>query len=165
MQGKILLLLAFVMLISGCASQATLTVLSQPEGAYVIEKVSGKGQGISPIIVNYDAKTLQRHKDGNGCYRVQGFDVKWASGASASLDTVLLCGDANGYYSITFSRDPNYPDLDKDLQIAMQSNSVRIQQQHANAIDSMAYSAKQMAEKPLKCISQQFGNYVKTVCK
>ena len=60
------------------------------------------------------------HKDVQGCYVVKGVEARWVSGARAMTDPVRLCGSATGSYTITLNRDASYPDLEKDLQFALQ---------------------------------------------
>lgn len=52
---------------AGCASNVTLTIQTQPEGAYVTEVGTGKALGIAPVQVSYDSQQLLRYKDANGC--------------------------------------------------------------------------------------------------
>jgi hypothetical protein len=146
-----------------------LTVFSQPEGAYLTEKGTGKVYGLAPATVVYDSKALSNFKGADGCYRVKGFEARWVSGATASLDLITLCGSSTGAYNITFSRAPTYPDLERDLQFTLQLQSIRAQQQQARAAQDAAAAAVYRAfnppqPKPLNCISTQFGNTVQTNC-
>jgi hypothetical protein len=166
--------LAFLALIavlaSGCATQASLTVRSQPEGAFITEKGSGKSYGIAPVTVFYDGATLLRHKGADGCYLVKGFEARWVSGTKASLELIRLCGSSVGDYNISFSRDPAQPGLDKDLQFALQLQALRAQQQQAKAAQDAAtaalFSAWANTERPnVNCTSTQIGNTVQTNCR
>jgi len=65
---------------AGCATRATLTVFSQPEGAYLTEKGTGKVYGVAPVAVVYDANALASYKRADGCYLVKGFEARWVSG-------------------------------------------------------------------------------------
>jgi hypothetical protein len=164
-----LILLSLVVTLSGCATQASLAVFSQPEGAYLTEKGTGKVYGVAPARVVYDSKALSNFKGADGCYRVKGFEARWVSGATASLDPITLCGSSTGAYNITFSRAPTYPDLERDLQFALQLQSIRAQQQEARAAQDAAAAAVYRAfnppqPKPLNCTSTQFGNTVQTNC-
>lgn len=169
---KVILLVALAFL-SGCATHATLSVMSQPAGAYITEKVSGAALGIAPVNSYYEATTLQKFKDGQGCYLVRGFEARWVSGARAATnESIRLCGSSTGGYSITVSRDPSHPDLEKDLQFAAQINAMLIQQQQAQAAKDAAnaalfsvFTAAQQASTPVRCSSYPIGNSVHTTCK
>lgn len=181
---RTLAIICAVLVMSGCATQASLTILSQPEGAYLTEKGSGKVFGVAPVVVAYDANALANHKRADGCYLVQGFEARWVSGATASVDHMTLCGSSTGAYTITFSRAPNYPDLQRDLQFALQIQAIRAQQQQARAAQDAAAAAQARAAQeaarartaqnaaalralnaaPINCTSTQMGHIVQTNC-
>ncbi|MEK6212333.1 MAG: hypothetical protein AABM64_18575 [Pseudomonadota bacterium] len=169
--GPRLAFLAMIaVLTSGCATQASLTVMSQPEGAFITEKGSGTSYGTAPVTVFYDGATLLRHKNADGCYLVKGFEARWVSGTTASLDFVRLCASNVGDYNISFSRDPAQPSLDKDLQFALQLQALRAQQQQAKAAQDAAsaalFSAWANTQRPnVNCTSTQIGNTVQTNCR
>ena len=157
-------------LAAGCATQASLTVTSQPEGAFITEKGTGNSYGIAPVIVVYDSAVLVHHKAPDGCYLVKGFDARWVSGAAASLELVRLCGSNVGSYKISFSRDPTLPGLDRDLQFALQVQALHAQQQQAKAAQAAAaaalFSAWATTQRPnVNCTSTQIGNTVQTNCR
>lgn len=150
---------------TGCATQARLEVYSQPPGAYISEKGSGTVFGLAPTVIAYEASSLVKRAD--GCYYVKGLDAKWVSGASASLETIKLCGAPTGTYNITFSRSPNYPDLERDLQFALKLQSANTEQRKARAAEEAANAATYQAYKPSKpvtCTSTQIGRTVQTDC-
>lgn len=161
---------ALLIALGGCATQASLTVLSQPEGAYLTEKGSGKALGIAPAIAHYDGQALLSFKGRDGCYLVRGFEARWISGATASLENVRLCGSNTGNYNITFNRDPSGPGFEKDLQFSLQLRALRAQQQQAQAAETAAtaallraFSAPQTST--ISCTSMQTGNMVQTNCR
>lgn len=169
MNARSAILFSIATALCGCATQASLTVFSQPEGAYLTEKGTGKVYGVAPVTVVYDSKALSNFKGADGCYRVKGFEARWVSGATASLDLITLCGTSTGEYNITFSRASTYPDLDRDLQFALQLQSIRAQQQQASAAQDAAAAAVYRAlnppqRKPLNCTSTQLGYTVQTNC-
>ena len=143
-----------------------------PRGAYLTEKGTGKVFGVAPQTVLYDASMLANHKGADDCFRVKGFDARWVSGAVAGLEVVRLCGGPSGTWNITFTRDPNLPDLDKDLQFALQLQATRAQQQQARAAQDAANAANaalyrnlfQPPRRPVNCTSTQVGNTVQTNC-
>ena len=58
MYRRTALSLAGVLVLAGCATQASLTVFSQPEGAYLTEKGTGKVYGVAPTRIVYNSKEL-----------------------------------------------------------------------------------------------------------
>ena len=122
-------ILLYSLALAGCATatQATLAVYSQPPGAYLTEVGTGRVLGIAPAASYYEGQALQNHKDAQGCYVVKGVEARWVSGARAMTDPVRLCGSATGSYTITLNRDASYPDLEKDLQFALQIQAMQAQ--------------------------------------
>ena len=171
--------LALIFILSGCASQSSLTVISQPSGAYITETETGKTHGTAPIVVYYDSKAMSQYKDASGCFLVKGFDARWVSGATAtSPPSIRLCGSSSGAYTYQFSRDSYAPGLDKDLDFAMRQDSVRAQQQQSQAIQNaaaiQAWSAMQAAQPkpvapapitPINCTSYSLGTVIQTNCR
>jgi len=129
---KILVLISLIQ-VTGCMTQASLTLYSQPEGAYITEKDTGTSFGMSPAVIVYDPANLSRYRNSEGCYVVNGVQAKWVSGAYTEMETVKLCGRNYGDYNITISRDPSLPGLDKDMKFALEVQSIRAQQQQAQA--------------------------------
>ena len=162
-------LFLFFVLASGCATQARLTVLSQPEGAFITERGTGKSFGTTPVQLFYEKDSLLLNKDSDGCYLVKGLDARWVSGTSASVELIRLCGNNIGSYQISFNRDPTQPNLEKDLQFAFQMQSMRIQQQQANATENFSAAAFFSAwansqNTSIDCISTQMGDIINTHC-
>lgn len=168
-----------ITVLSGCASQSSLTVISQPSGAYITETETGKAYGTAPIVVYYDSKAMSQYKDASGCFLVKGFDARWVSGATAvSPSSIRLCGSSSGAYTYQFSRDTSVPGLDRDLEFAMRLDSVRAQQQQSQAMQNaaaiQAWSAMQAAQPkpvtpspvtPINCTSYSLGTVVQTNCR
>lgn len=168
-----------ILALAGCASQSSLTVISQPSGAYITETETGKAQGTAPIVVYYDSKAMSQYKDASGCFLVKGFDARWVSGATASSpSSIRLCGSSSGAYTYQFSRDSSAPGLDKDLDFALRQDAVRAQQQQSqatqNAAAIQAWSAMQAAQPkpvvptpvtPINCTSYSLGTVVQTNCR
>jgi hypothetical protein len=168
---KATLAAACVVLVSaGCSTQASLTLFSQPEGAYLTEKSSGKAYGIAPAKVHYDGAALLKHKGADGCFLVRGFEARWISGATATLDTIRLCGSHIGDYNITFSRNPSQPGFEQDLQFALKLQALRAQQQQAQAAEDAASAALYQAfssqqQNRISCTTNQIGGTVFTNCR
>lgn len=160
--------------LTGCATHSTLTVYSQPSGAYITESSTGKAYGIAPITVKYDAKAMNSYKDASGCFVVKGFEAKWVSGATTSSQpTIKLCGSNTGAYTYQLTRDKNAPDLDRDLDFALRQSAVRAQQAQAQAVQDsaaiQAWSALQASQPkpvaPITCNSYSVGTSVQTNCR
>ena len=141
-------------LVCGCATRASLTVFSLPEGAAIIENDTGKSVGSTPVTVFYDPAVLLQHRDDKECFVVKGFEARWVSGAVDSIEVVRLCGSDSGDYKITFYRDPDYPDLEKDIKFSLKLQAQRSQQQQDKA-DKDSVAAKlhsaQTTEKSAAC--------------
>jgi hypothetical protein len=100
------LILTGAVVMSGCATQASLVVGSEPEGAYISEIDTGTSLGMAPVVARYDAEALGKAKSPEGCFLVKGFEARWVSGAvSTSEPVVKLCGSNVGTYEITINRD------------------------------------------------------------
>jgi len=165
----------------GCAAtQASLTVLSQPEGAYITEIRTGKSFGMAPIAVVYNPAELEQNKNSEGCYMVGGFEARWVSGAISIVDPIKLCGSNVGSYNIGFNRNPSHPGLEKDLQFVIQLQTLRAQQQQASAQQQQADAAaaalwsalsdnsqnsSNNQQTNINCTTRQSGNTIRTNCR
>jgi hypothetical protein len=168
-------------LVGGCSTTGTtlwsstrttfwsVQVTSEPEGAYITDR--GTGMASTTARVEYDSRSLSlaSSKDPGGCYLVQGFDARWASGAARSVESVRLCAD-NTSVKITLSRDPNAPGLERDLELALKLRSLRAQQEQAAAAKRAAIAAAierppvRFSRPSLDCTSRQSGGTVYTSC-
>lgn len=160
--------LLLAVLATGCATQATLTIYTQPEGAFITERGTGTSFGASPVTVSYDPLALSRHMNSKCCFLVKGFDAHWVSGVVASLGQIELCGSRYGSYQITYSRDSAAPGLERDMQFALQVQAARAQQQQAKAAQDAALASLFQAwqsTQPVTCTSNQIGNSVYTQCR
>jgi len=162
-------LIVVIAIFTGCATQASLTVLSQPEGAYITEVETGKSFGMAPIVVVYAPAALSQHKNPEGCYMVKGFEARWVSGAVSTIKPIKLCGSSVGRYNISLNRDPSHPGLEKDLQFVLQLQTMRAQQQQAQAAKNAAAAALWSAwsasqQNNINCITTPVGNSVYTNC-
>ncbi len=154
-----------VFLLTGCSTQASLTVRSQPAGAYITEVGTGTSYGIAPATIHYDPAALARTKTADGCFLVRGLEAHWVSGVVTSLDTIRLCGSTTGYYNITYNRDPAQPGLDQDLQFALQvpqPESWASRWARARTESKEAEAARRAAI--IHCTSTQIGSIVHTTC-
>jgi len=168
--ARIIVILIASILFSGCATQASLSINSQPEGAYITEVETGKPFGMAPVAVVYDPATLNLHKSTEGCFMVNGFEARWVSGAVTTLNPIKLCGSNVDSYSISLNRDSSHPGLDKDLQFAIQLQTLRAQQQQAQASKDSAAAALWSAwsasqQNNINCTTTPIGNSVNTNCR
>lgn len=168
--ARLIVLLIFAVLFSGCATQSSLSIYSQPEGAYITEVETGKSFGMAPVAVTYDSALLTKHRNAEGCILVKGFEARWVSGAVSIINPIKLCGSNVGSYNISLNRDSLHPGLEKDLQFVIQLQSLRAQQQQAQAAkDSAAaalwssWSASQ--QNNINCTTTPIGDLVYTNCR
>ena len=134
-------------LLSGCATQATLTVNTWPEGAVITELGTGRFVGESPAVSYYNINS-KSPKNSAGCYLVKGFKAQWQSGAVGSTqETITLCGSRVGDYNISIPRPP-VGGLDRDQNYAVQKQMLRAQQQQAKSAQDAALLQMYMATKP-----------------
>jgi len=140
---------ALLVALVGCASQGRLTVETEPAGGYISEQGSGLTVGMAPAVIVYDPVALGRFKDAAGCYRVKGVEARWVSGAvSRSEPSIRLCGPSNGSYTYRLVRNPNHPDLSKDLQFAVQLSNAAARNAQAAAASTAAAAALLQAARP-----------------
>lgn len=164
--------LAFILLatLGACAPPGIrLTVTSSPDGAYI---TSGNPavSGIVPVTAFYAKQSLK--PDDKGCFQLQGFTARWASGAVTEVPVLKHCAEPDGNYTFDMSRNMNAPDLDKDLQFSLQVQALRAQsaQTEASQAASLAalWSASAVSQKvynPVQCSSYTIGNTIQTTCR
>lgn len=165
-----LLASALVSTLMSCATPGvTVTVTSTPDGAYII---SGNPavSGIVPVVAFWDKQSLKR--DEKGCFQLQGFTARWASGAITEVPVLQHCGEPDGNYTFNMSRNMNSPDFDKDLQFSLQVQAVRAQSAQATASQSAALATMwsalavpQKTQAPVQCSSYTIGNSIQTTCR
>ena len=162
--------ITLVATVMGCATPGiTITVTSSPDGAYVTS-VNKVISGIVPVVGFWEKQSLKR--DEKGCFKLQGFTARWASGAVTEVPVLEVCGESDGYYTFNMARDMNVPDFDKDLQFALQVQAVRAQNAQAAASQSAALAAlwsasivSQNTQNPVQCSSYTIGSSIQTTCR
>lgn len=158
-------------LLPGCATQGTLTVRSQPPGAYVTEPRSGGVLGVAPVTVYYQSAALEKWREAQDWYQIQALQATRVSGAvSRSPAPLRLCGDPTGQYTITLNRSSSAPGLDKDLQFASQMESIAAQKRQAKAAKDAALVNRWLgmqvqAKKPVRSSTTTLGDSLQTVCR
>jgi len=166
---KLLAPVLMAMLVGCATSGVTVTVTSTPDGAYI---TSGNAavSGIVPVAAFWDKKLLKRNA--KGCFELQGFTARWASGAVTEVPVLQHCGEPDGNYAFNMERNMNAPDFDKDLRFALQVQAVRAQNAQAAASQSAALAAMWSAwsippkiQPSVQCSSYTIGNSVQTTCR
>lgn len=164
-------------LLAGCATQGALEVYSQPPGAFITEKETGRSFGVTPVVIVYDPASLANAKNPRGCFLVKGLEARWVSGAAATTQpSIELCGAATGRFNITLSRDPNAAGLDRDLSFALQMQQTAAAQQAARAAQDAAFWNAYRALQPqrpavlmpptmLNCTTIPWGIGTRTTCQ
>lgn len=172
----------------GCANrpsnQLTLTVTSQPAGAYITPIGEPTGSLATLSRVWQSAEMGRYKKDAQGCYLVPGYSAKWISGASSvTPSNIAICG-ASGDFTYVISRDTSSPGLDRDLEFALRVER-QMQQQSAatSARENAAVEAaaagfagamgawnasvqQRQSRTPLRCTSKRtISGSVETVCE
>lgn len=138
MNSKYSIALVCAIALSGCTTTdprdyAILTVYSEPAGAY-ISSIDGTHQGTSPFLVHITSKSIQDGLDKDGCFTLYGYKAHWASGATAEFKNPKYCNSQiNGDYSLTINRPVNFPDIQKDLDLALRINQIEQERRAADA--------------------------------
>ena len=167
-----LVALVLVSTIVGCSTPGVrLTVTSEPDGAYITS--GGPVSGIVPVVAFWEMHSLKKSsRDANGCFQLKGFTATWASGAVTEVPVVRVCGEADGDYNFVMSRDMNHPNLEKDLQFALQVQAVRAQKAQAEASQAAAFAAMwsaskvgQPTQRPVQCSTYNSGSTIQTNCQ
>ena len=109
--------------LTGCSTQATLVVYTQPPGGFITERGTGRSYGVAPVRIAYDAEAMRAYKDSSGCYRLKGLESRWVSGATTTVDPVYFCDQIPGESRLQLDRSPSEPGLEQDLQFAVQLQS------------------------------------------
>lgn len=134
---KYLAVVIAICALCACQTNAKLTVSSQPEGAY-ITSLQGTYGGVAPYSFYYTIDETRSKRDAKGCWVVQGVVAQWASGARVKQDEYTLCGSAVGNYTAVVNRPHDAPNLNVDLNYAMQLQANRAAQAEAKAARSAA---------------------------
>lgn len=149
-----LFVLPVVLLVAGCATPVPMvrvTYDSDPKAATLYQ--NGQPVGTTPLTLQYRDAAFR----GGGCKQLSGLEAKWASGVTASIDSLNVCASSGHQQRFTFVR-PDVPGREIDANFALQSQRNQIMQ-NANTIQQMN------ATKPTRCTSRQVGFTVQTVCQ
>jgi len=115
--GTTLLILPLILV--ACTNHTQLTFVSQPYGAMITEISAGNKIGIAPTAKSYDAASMSS-VDSEGCYKLNGVEALWVSGAVERMPELKLCDGIKVSYTVTLFRPLSYPDWEKDLAVEKQ---------------------------------------------
>lgn len=119
--------------LTGCAATGIRVVYhSDPQGATLYE--NGRPVGQTPLALNYPITDEFRR---GACQTARGSEVKWASGATASIPSLRLCPQQGYEQHYTFQR-PNVAGRDIDVNYALQLERNRIMRRQAEAAEDAA---------------------------
>lgn len=157
-----------VLLASGCANSLKVTYISDPPGAVVYS--NNKNFGYAPVTLEYQISEEDRQR---GYVNLSGTQVRWASGASASVSTVRANLSVGYDQQFTFNRPESYPGRENDVHFALELQRLAIMQRQADAQESAAFwqmynsiQQQQQAQQQriLRCNSTSLGNTINTTC-
>lgn len=162
--------LVAVLLLSGCASQLSVTYYSDPPGAVFYS--GGQRMGYTPQTLYYDVSDETKKR---GFMNLNGTKVQWASGATA--ETKSLNADLKKFgfsQSYTFKRPDGIPGRETDARFALELDRTRAMQRQAAAQEEQAAAQHRQAaaqeeraaaaSRPKNCTSTVNGNMVNTSC-
>ena len=112
-------LLILPLILVACNTHTRLTFVSQPGGAMITEISAGNNIGTAPTKKSYDAASMSS-VDSQGCYKLNGVEARWVSGAVERMPELKLCDGTIVSYTVTLVRPLSYPDLEKDLAVEKQ---------------------------------------------
>ena len=92
---------------------------SEPQGAMISPVDSITPLGRAPVMRAYNMKTLPA-PDENGCIVIPGVEALWDSGATARVGGLRVCDLEQKVFAIKLPRPTGYPDLDVDLEVALE---------------------------------------------
>ena len=101
-----------LVLLTGCAG-LQVDYVSDPPGATLYE--GGKMLGVTPARINYQP---DQTFTAGGCMKLNGTELKWASGATVSIDFLSVCKKQGTLQHYVFNR-PDVPGRDVDMNYAL----------------------------------------------
>lgn len=117
---RLLLVFTGAFALAACSSNAIrIRYDSEPQGAMLTAVDSIAALGRAPVVKAYNLDTLPE-PDENGCIIVPGVEALWDSGATARIGGLRICDLEQNAFSIRLPRPTGYPDLDVDLEIAIE---------------------------------------------
>jgi hypothetical protein len=143
---------------SACASVVYITYHSDPEGAMVYVNSAQQFAGYTPVRLSYNHPAFADDE----CAYLRGVKVRWASGATAAVPSLIACPMKGRNQQLVFHRPPEAPGAGLDAQFAAlrQLNDATLQQVAIQA----AWAAVPPPPRQTHCTSQVIGTQVFTNC-
>ena len=111
-----------------------MTYHSDPEGATLYEGATR--WGYTPVTLTYPGSKLAFYR--GQCIQLNPAQVRWPSGAAASVSNLQACPAAGSIQQYVFARPAGAPGADVDANFAVQIQRNGIMQQHADAQNAAA---------------------------
>lgn len=158
-----------LILVSGCATNLTVTYHSDPPGAVLYQ-----GQqkfGYTPQTLVYEVSDEDKKR---GSKILAGTTVRWASGATAEVKA--LKADLNKYglsQQFNFHRPDGVPGRDADVRLSLELERLALMNRQAQAQEDQAFwqmynaiNQQYQRQQPTytNCTSTLIGNTVNTSC-
>ena len=145
-----------------CAQELTLTITSDPDGAFLTE-LSNRQSKVAPVTLKFDGAGLNASRDTNGCFVVAGATGHWVSGASTERNRITLCGSESGTYIETIRRDPDAPRLDEDVDFAKEMTALRTAGAASDQTLMLLWAEREKNSEV--CVKRKVGDTVSVRCK
>jgi hypothetical protein len=135
------LLIILVVLFCGCVSRLNITYNSDPPGAVLY---SGDQRfGYTPQTLQYAITKEDRKR---GYKSLQGTSVRWASGASANIESLRSDLGIGLNQVFMFKRPETYPGYEVDAKFALELEKLNVMRQQAQAQERQAQAQEQQAQ-------------------
>jgi len=158
---KVLAALALALSVCNVAdagpTKITVVIHSVPEGATLRLNDARTVMGVTPVTVTYQV---------TGCQRMQGAEVTWTSGATASaMAFELLCASTGKHQVLMFARPVGVPGLELDTQVAYQQAMLAQMKGQTEALDYANFLAAIQPAAPVAktsalCVARDVANHV-----
>lgn len=171
----VLVTLISIVALAGCATQLSVTYLSDPSGAMLYS--NDRQIGYTPQTLTYEISAQIRRV---GKVRLEPTRVQWASGAKAEVTFLNADIKANGLIQqFVFQRPDGIEGRDVDSLVALELQKLQLAQQQLQqaqaeaarrayaqywADAAAAYSSAIQRNRPMNCVSNALGNSVYTNC-
>ena len=152
-------------LIIGCASNLRVTYYSDPPGALLYQ--GEQRWDYTPFTLQY--KITEENKR-LGYVVLRGTQVRWASGASASIEGLRAYLNVGRNQQFTFIRPQNFPGREIDIQFVLELEKISIMRQQLTLqneqleLQRLQTIWQQNQTKTMNCTSQRIGDFIYTNC-
>ena len=155
--ARLLALVVALGCIGACAPTVYVMYASDPEGAALYVNRTKQLVGYTPFTVKY--RPSSAFFKGTTCFMAQPSEVRWVSGAYASVAGLNICPQNGPRQQFVFQR-PDVPNRELDGEFAVQLAQAQAAQAAAVGADWAAAARPQLQH----CISQVIGNQIFTSC-